>query len=178
MFRKLWPIIGFQLDQFLHKCSIFGVVIGSIHPPCNGGVAAFSHIAPYNSSSFQEGNIPLVFHLNYFFFLSVNSTSSCVRWRILLAVCTSNFFQAIFLCMVQVLFTTFGTCLSFSTGFPVVSKFLTFEAPQGSWDILLDSQDNSRSSPLLKFKAYQMLGYKCWSGFIVHLFWWRFSLYL
>ena len=127
---KLWPIIGFQLDQFLHKCSIFGVVIGSIRPPSNGGVAAFSHIAPYNSPSFQEGNIPLVFHLNYFFFFLVNSTSSCVSRMILLAVSTMNFFQAIFLCMVQVLFTAFGTCLSSSTGFPEVFKFLTFEAPQ------------------------------------------------
>ena len=44
---------------------------------------AFAHIAPYNSS-FQEGNIPLVFNLNYFFL--VNSTSSCVSRMILLAV--------------------------------------------------------------------------------------------
>ena len=134
MLLKLWSIIGFQLDQFLHKCSIFGVVIDSVRPPCNGGIAAFSHIAPYNSPSFQK-----VFDLNYFFFFLVNSTSSCVSRMILLAVCTSNFFQAIFLCMVRVLFTTFGICLSSSTGFPVVSKFLTFEAPQGSWDVLLNS---------------------------------------
>ena len=139
MLLKLWPIIGFQLDQFLHKCSIFGVVIGSIRPPCNGGVAAFSHIVPYNSPSFQEGNIPLVFHLNFFFFFLVNSTSSCVSRMILWAVCTSNFFQAIFLCMVRVFFIAFGTCLSSSTGFPVVSRFLTFEAPERSWDILLNS---------------------------------------
>ena len=69
MLLKLWSIIGFQLEQFLHKCSIFAVVIGSIRPPCNGGIAAFSHIAPYNSPSFQEGNISLVFDLNNFFFL-------------------------------------------------------------------------------------------------------------
>ena len=139
MVLKLWLIIGFQLDQFLHKCSIFGVIIGSIHPPCNGGVAAFSRIAPYNSPSFQKGKIPLVFYLNYFFFFLVNSTSSCVSRMILLAVCTCNFFQAIFLCMVRVLFTAFGTCLSSSTSFPVVPKFLTFEAPQGSWDVLFNS---------------------------------------
>ena len=41
--------------------------------------------------------------------------------------------------MVWVLFTRFGTCLPSSTGFPVVSNFLTFEVPQGSWDILLNS---------------------------------------
>ena len=35
--------------------------------------------------------------LNYFFL--VNSTSSCVSRMILLAVCTSNFFQALSLCM-------------------------------------------------------------------------------
>ena len=139
MLLKLWPIIGFQLDQFLHVCPIFVVVIGSIRPPCNGGVAAFTHIAPNNSSCFQEGHISLAFNLNYFFFFLVNSASSCVRRMILLAVCTSNFFQAIFICMVRVLFTSFGTCLSSSTGFPGVSKFLTFEAPQGSWDALLNS---------------------------------------
>ena len=133
MLLKLWPIIGFQFDQFLHKNSTFGVVIDSIRPLSNGGEAAFSHIAPYNSLSFQKGKNPLVFHLNYFFFFLVNSTSSCVSRMILLAICTSNFFQAIFLCMVLVFFTTFGTCLSSSTGFPVVSKF---EAPQGSWDVL------------------------------------------
>ena len=67
---KLWPIIGFLLDQFLLECSIF-VVIDFIRPPCNGGVATFSHIAPYNSLWFQEGNILLVFNLNYsFFFLA------------------------------------------------------------------------------------------------------------
>ena len=136
---KLWPIIGFQLEQFLHKCSIFDVVIDSIRPPCNGGVAALSHIAPYNSPRFQKGNISLVFDLNNFFFFLVNSTRSCVSRMIVLAVCTSNFFYTIFLCMVLVLFTAFGACLSSSTGFPVVSKFLIFEAPQGSWDILLNS---------------------------------------
>ena len=139
MLLKLWPIISFKLDQFLHKCSILGVVIGSICPPCNGGIAAFSHLAPYNSPSFQEGNIPLVFYLNYFFFFLVNSTSSCVSRMILLAVCTLNFFRAIFLCMVQVIFTAFGICLLSSTGFRVVSKFLKFEAPQESWAILLNS---------------------------------------
>ena len=50
---KLWPIIGFQLDRFLHECSIFVVIIGSIHPPCNRGVATFSYVAPNNSPCFQ-----------------------------------------------------------------------------------------------------------------------------
>ena len=102
MLLKLWPIIGFQLDQFLYEYYIFVVVIGSIHPSCNRGVAAFSHIAPYNSPCFQEGNIPLVFHLNYFFFFLVNSARSCVSQMILSAVCTCNFFHAIFLRMVRV----------------------------------------------------------------------------
>ena len=50
-----------------------------------------------------------------------------------------KFFQAIFLHMVWILFATFGTCLSSSIGFPVVSIFLAFEAPQGSWNVLLNS---------------------------------------
>ena len=82
----------------------------------------------------MEGHIPLVFHLKYFLFsFFVNSQ---IIW---LAVCTSNFFQAIFLHVVSVLFTSFGTCLSSSTGFPMMSIFLAFEAPQGSWDVLLNS---------------------------------------
>ena len=136
---KLWPIIGFQLDQFLHEYSIFVVVIGSILPPCNRGVAAFSNITPYNSPCFQEGNIHLVFNLNYFFFFSVNSARSCVSWMVLSTVCTRNFFQAIFLRVVRVLFTAFDTCMSSSTGFPVVSIFLAFEAPRGSGDVLFNS---------------------------------------
>ena len=41
--------------------------------------------------------------------------------------------------MVRALFIAFDTCLSSSTGFPVVSVFLTFEAPQGNRDVLLKS---------------------------------------
>ena len=139
MLLKLCPIIGFQLEQFLHKCSIFAVVIGSIRLPCHRCVAAFSHIAPYNSPSFQEGNIPLVFDLNNFFFFLVNSTCSCLKEIRCVNCQLDHPAYAIFLCMDRVLFTAFGTYLSPSTGFPVVSKFLTFEAPQGSWDVLLNS---------------------------------------
>ena len=38
--------------------------------------------------------------------------------------------------------------MSSSTGFSVASIFLTFEAPQARWDVLPDSQDNSRFSRL------------------------------
>ena len=136
---KLWLIICFQLDQFLHECSVFFVLIGCIHPLCNRSVAVFSHVAPYHFLWFQEGHIPLVFHLSYFLFFFVNIARSCISWMILLAVCTSNFLQAIFLHMVWVLFTAFGTCLSPSTSFPVMFIFLAFEASQGCWDILLNS---------------------------------------
>ena len=132
---KLWPIIGFQMDQFLYEYSIFVVLIGCICPPCNRGIAVFFHVAPYNFLCFQKGHIPLVFHLKYFLFFSVSIARPCVSQMILLAVCTSNFFQAIFLHVVQVL----CTCLSSSTDFPVVSIFLAFEAPQENWDVLLNS---------------------------------------
>ena len=128
---KLWSIIRFQLNQFFHDSSIFVVLIGCIHPLCNRSVAVFSHEAPYNFPCFQEGHIPLVFHLKYFFFFFVNIAKSCIGQLILSAVCTSNLFQAIFLQVVQVLFTAFGTHQLSSTGFPVVSIFLAFEAPQG-----------------------------------------------
>ena len=65
---KHWPIIGFQLDQFVHECSIFVVFIGSIRPSCNRSVAGFSHVAPYNFTCFLEGHIPLVFQLSYLLF--------------------------------------------------------------------------------------------------------------
>ena len=80
-----------------------------------------------------------MFHVNYLFFSFVKNARSCVSRMILSAVYTCNFFQAIFLHVLCVLFNAFGTCLSSSTGFPVVSIFLAFEAPQGSWDVLLNS---------------------------------------
>ena len=151
-----------------HRCdpnkSIFVVFIGSIYPPCNRSIVAFSYIAPYNSR-FQEEHIPLVFHLNYFLFFFVNNARSCVSWMILSAICTSNFFQAIFLHVAWVLFTTFRTCLSSSTGFSEVSIFLAFEAPQGSWDIMLNSLKTIADLHLLG----NMSGCKCWSGFIFAL---------
>ena len=79
-----------------------------------------------------------MFRLKYFLSFFVNIARTCVSRMIISAVCTSNFFQAIFLRMVRVLFPAFGTCLSSSTGFSVVSIFLAFEAPQESWDVLLD----------------------------------------
>ena len=158
MLLKLWPIIGFQLNQFLHKFSISVILIGCIHPLCNRSIAAFSHVGSYNFPCFQEGHISLVFQLKYFLFFFVNIARSCISQVILLAVCTSNFFQAIFLHVVWVLFTTFGTCQSSSTGFPVVFIFLAFKAPQGSWDILLDSLKRIvnlhllRSTGLIKYQ--------------------------
>ena len=52
---KLWPIIRFQLDHFLHVSSIF-VWNGSICPPCNRGRAVFSQVDPYYFPCFQEGH--------------------------------------------------------------------------------------------------------------------------
>ena len=123
MVLKLWPIICFQLDQFLHESSILVVLIGCIRPPCNRCVAVFFNVGLFYFPCFQEGHIPLVFHLKYFFFFFVNIAICCVRRVILSAVCTSNFLRAIFLHMVRVLFVAFGSCLSSVTGFPVTSIF-------------------------------------------------------
>ena len=142
---KLWLTIGFQLDQFLHESSIFVVLIGCIHPPCNRGIAAFPQGGPYNFPYFQEGHISLVLHLKYFLFFFVNITWSCVSRMILSAVGTFNFLQAIF----QVLLTTFNSCLLFSTGCPVVFIYWAFEIPQGSWDILLNTLKNIANLQLL-----------------------------
>ena len=68
---------------------------------------------------------------------------------ILSAVCTLNLLQAIFLQVVRVLFTAFGTCLSSFTGFPVVSIILAFEASQGCWDVLLNSLKTMANLQLL-----------------------------
>ena len=132
--KKLWPIIRFQLDQFLHESSIFVCLIDYIRPPCNRGVDVFSIVVPYYFPCFQKGHFPLVFHLKYFFFFF----GSCISRMALSTVRTTNFLQAIFLLLVWVLFTVFGTCRQSSTDFIVVSIFLTFEATQGCWDVLLN----------------------------------------
>ena len=79
-----------------------------------------SYFLPY--SSLQFSLLPGITHsfcfTSHFFFFFVNNASSCVSQVILSAVCTSNFFQAIFLHVVRVLFTTFGTFLSSPRGFP------------------------------------------------------------
>ena len=126
--------IQFPLDQFLYESSIFVLLIDCICPPCNRGVHVFSHV----------GQIPSVLHLKYFFFFSVDIATFCVRQMILLAVCTSNFLQAIFLHVVRVFFTILGICQLSSTGFPVVSKFLALEASQGVLGYTFQtSEDNS-----------------------------------
>ena len=127
---KIWPSVVFTgVPETLAN---HWLPTGSIPPRVfyNRGVAVFSHVALHNFPCFQEGHIPLVFHLNYFLFFFVSIARSCVSRMLLSAVCTCNFFQAIFLHMVQVLFTT---CLSSSKSFSMVSIFLAFEAPQGSW---------------------------------------------
>ena len=76
--------------------------------------------------------------LKYFFFFFVDFTRSCVSQVIFLALHTSRFLQAIFFLMVRVFFTAFGTCVSSSTGFPMVSIFLAFEEPQRKRDVPFD----------------------------------------
>ena len=65
---KLWPIIRYQLDQFLYESSLFVFLNGCIRPPCNRGITLSSRVGPYCFSSFQEGHFPLLFHLKYFLF--------------------------------------------------------------------------------------------------------------
>ena len=150
MLLKLWPIIRFRMDKFLHECFIFVVLIGCIRPPCDRGVAVLSHVGTNYFPSFQKGYISLSFHLKYFHFFLVNIARSRVSRMILSTVCTSNFLQAIFFHMVRVLLTAFGTYLSSSTSFPVVSIFMAFEAPQGYWDVLLDSLKTTADLHLLR----------------------------
>ena len=94
--------------------------------------AQYVHVGTYYFPCFQERCISLVLHHKYFFFFFVGFARSYVSRVILLGVRTSRFLQAIFLHMVQVIFTAFGTCMTSSAGFPVVSIFWAFEAPQGS----------------------------------------------
>ena len=56
----------------------------------------------------------------------------------------------IFFCVVRVLFTALGTCLSYSASFPVVSISLTFEAHQWCWDILFNSLETIPNSYFLE----------------------------
>ena len=112
--------------------------IGCTLPPCNRAGAIFSYVGPNNFPCFHERRIPLVFHLKYFLLVFVKVARCCVS-QMILAVCTLNLFKALFLQVVRVLFTTFVTCMSSSTDFPVVSIFLAFEAPQWCWNTLLNS---------------------------------------
>ena len=61
---KLWPIILFQLDQLLHKNSVYLITLSDyVHPPCISGISVLSHIGPHYSPSFKKGQISFVFHL-------------------------------------------------------------------------------------------------------------------
>ena len=100
LFLEFWPIIRFQLDQFLHESSITVNFIGCIHPPYNGRIAVFAHLGTDYFPCFQEKHISLVFHLMYLFFFFVGFPRSCVSRLILSAVRTSNYLQATFLHMV------------------------------------------------------------------------------
>ena len=102
-------------------------------------LSCFSHVAPINVPCLQKGHFPLVFHFNYFLFFFVNIERFCISRMILLADCTCNFFQAVSLHMVRVLFTAFGVYLSSSTGILWCPYFLAFETPPWSWDLLLNS---------------------------------------
>ena len=98
-----------------------------------------------------------MFHFKYFLYFFVNITRSCQSRIILLTVYTSNFFQAIFLHVVWVLFTAFGMCVSSSTGFLVMPIFTAFKTPHGCWDVVLESLKiivdlNSLSTELIKYR--------------------------
>ena len=138
LFLEFRPIIWFKPDQFLHESSISVILIDCIHPPYNRGVTVFAHVGTYYLPSFQKRHILLVFHFKYLFFFFVGIARSCISRVILSAIHTFRFHQAIFLHMVRVLFTAFGTCVSSSIGFSVVSILLAFEAPQWSWDVLFN----------------------------------------
>ena len=117
--------------------------------------------------------LPQVFH-----FLFVNIARPSISQMILSAVCTSYFFQAIFLHMVQVLFTTFGTCVILYRLPCGVRIFGIWSTSGVLWCTAQLSQDNSQSSPSWDYMADLMSGCKCWSGFVLCVFWWRFFLYL
>ena len=77
----------------------------------------------------------------------------CMSWVISSAVCTSNFFQAIFLHMTQVLFTAFGTCVIFywlPRGVHIFGIWSTSEELGCNARLF---QNNSRSSPSWEYGA-------------------------
>ena len=93
-------------------------------------------VSPHNFHCFQEGLISLIYHLYYFFFFSIDIARSCVCRMVLFAIWTSNWFWAFLFFVIWFFFPSLFTCLFSFVSVPVVSKFLTFEAPQGSWDVL------------------------------------------
>ena len=83
---KLWPIIWFQLDPFLHKSSVFIFLVDWIHSPCNRSL--FSLIKnPSVFLAFWKDTLVLGFTSSIsFFFFFINITRSCISWMALLAV--------------------------------------------------------------------------------------------
>ena len=170
MLLKLWPIIRFQLDQFLHESSIFVLLIDCIRPPCNRGVAIFSHVGPYYFPCFQERHNPPVFHLNYFLFFFIDVTESWVRWIDLSAFWISKILSNLLPCG-PVLFIALGTCQSSSASFSMVSIFLAFEVPQGWRDILFNLLKTIANLRLLESMGLvKCQDVWCWSGFVLRFF--------
>ena len=142
LFLEFQPIIWFQLNQFLHKSSIFVILIDCICSLCYRSVGIFAYVSTYNFPCFQENSSCASPQVSLF----------CRFHRILFKL--GDFVDSSHILfpssnMVWVLFIAFGTCVLSSTGFPMVSTFLAFEAPHGSWNILFDSLYTLDYLPLL-----------------------------
>ena len=176
LFLKFWSIIRFQLDQVLHQGSIPSVLVALSDWIClsyDRGESTLSHVGSRYFPSFCKASVFLVFHPKYFFLHFINVPRLWVSRIILTAVCVFYFIRALFVCMVRILFTALGTCRSSSANFPVVSLFLTFEAPHEGWDILFDPLEAIADFHFLRNMGTDwMSGCRCWFRFFLCPFWW------
>ena len=94
------------------------------------------HIAFNNFPGFWKRYILCVLYMHYFLFPLVKLTGPWKGRVLFMTICTLYIF-AFTLCVVWITFTTLPTHLTSSANVFLMSKFLTPEAPQGSWYKLL-----------------------------------------
>ena len=135
VFLNLWPIIQFQLDQFLNENLIFILLSDCIFPLCNRGV--FSPMSDPTILLASWRDTFLVFYYKYFLFFFYRCHKILSKLDGL--VCNlDTWFLLSKLPLSGPSFTTLGTCQLSSASFSEVSIFFIFEVPQSCWDIIFN----------------------------------------
>ena len=170
--HSLWP--GSISPREFYICCLDWLSLPSEQQRCSFFLPCRSQLFSFRPERTQfSGVLPQVLP-----FLFMNIAWCCLCRMILSGVCTSNILQAIFLHMARALFIASSTYVSSSAGFPVMSLFLAFEAPQVHGYELLNSFKTIADLPLLRRIWLINVNCKCWSGSVIRFLRWRFFLCL